>query len=562
MTVADGLPAASVYPSPCTPDRPRIICAGRSCRTVFHVQTDLASVRGVLSRSARLVPIAAGLSLLAACSSKPLVPYSTDTPPLVLAPAAQAGVVDKRARFREIYCAVLQARRGLPDYRDCEEALTRVGNEPAGTGRQVDLGPSSRRLLAAVVLGLGFDCIEKWLASTGSVAEHVRQYGYDQVMLKVDALSSTANNARQIRDALLAMPPEAGPARLVLIGYSKGAPDILDALVTYPEIRSRIAAVVSAAGAIGGSPLANDAEQYQADLLRHFPGATCESGDGGAVASLRPAARRAWLAANPLPTDVRYYSLVTFPQLERISSALKSSYRKLARIDARNDGQVIFYDQVIPGSDLMAYVNADHWALAVPIARSHATIGAVFVTRERVSPRSAPRGRAALHRGRSVEQRTARQSWPLPINQEPAMCSPRSETNAWAAQARARRLTSRGGADGDQTVAVRPWSRLRRRVRHSHGFIRSIATSLCSGSKASIRSESAIRSAVGRGTHRQRETPVRARRRCRAKRRARVHRLGGNVRDRRRPFVLEQADARHGDGLRNGSSRWQTSRRN
>jgi hypothetical protein len=328
--------------------------------------------------STLLFAVAACLTL-AACVA-PLVPYSTDTPPLVLAPAAQAGVIDERARFREIYCAVLEARRGLPDYRRCEEALTRVGEEPAGTGQPVDLAPSRRRLVAAVVLGLGFDCIEEWLEPTGSVAEHLRRYGYDQVLLKVDALSSTANNARQIRDAILTMPVESGPARLVLIGYSKGAPDILDALVTYPEIRNRVAAVVSAAGAVGGSPLANDAEEYHAEMLRQFPGAICKPGDGTAVASLRPAARRAWLAANPLPTDLRYYSLATFPQPQRISAVLKSSYRKLARVDARNDGQLIFYDQVIPGSRLLAYVNADHWALAVPIARSHAGIGAAFVT--------------------------------------------------------------------------------------------------------------------------------------------------------------------------------------
>jgi pimeloyl-ACP methyl ester carboxylesterase len=313
-----------------------------------------------------LLLTAAVCLVLAACAA-PLVPYSTDTPPLILAPAARVGVIDKRARFREIYCAVLEARRELPDLRPCEDALTRVGEEPTGTGRPIDLGPSSRRLVAAVVLGLGFDCIEEWLEPPGSVAEHVRGYGYDQV---------------------LAMPVESGPPRVVLIGYSKGAPDILDALATYPEIRNRVAAVVSAAGAVGGSPLANDAKEYQAGMLRHFPGAICESGDGTAVASLRPAARRAWLAANPLPRDVRYYSLVTFPRPERISSALKSGYRKLARIDTRNDGQVIFYDQVIPGSNLVAYVNADHWALAVPIARSHSMIGAMFVT-ENAYPREA-----------------------------------------------------------------------------------------------------------------------------------------------------------------------------
>jgi pimeloyl-ACP methyl ester carboxylesterase len=334
------------------------------------------------------LPLTAAVCLMLVACAAPLIPYSTNTPPLVLAPAAQAGVIDKRARFREIYCAVLEARRGLPDYRGCDEALTRVGEELAGTAQPVDLGLSSRRLVAAVVLGLGFDCIEEWLEPIGSVAEHVRRFGYDQVLLKVDALASTAHNARQIRDALLAMPTEAGPARVVLIGYSKGAPDILDALVTYPEIRNRVAAVVSAAGAIGGSALANDAEEYHANILSHFPGAICSPGDGTAVESLRPAARRAWLAANPLPTDVRYYSLVTFPEPERISSVLKSSYRKLARVDTRNDGQLIFYDQVIPGSHLMAYVNADHWALAVPIARSHSTIGAVFVT-QNAYPREA-----------------------------------------------------------------------------------------------------------------------------------------------------------------------------
>ena len=204
--------------------------------------------------------------------------------------------------------------------------------------------------------------------------------------MKVDALSGTKTNARQIRDAIMAR--DAGAPSLVLIGYSKGAPDILEAVVTYPEIRSRVAAVVSAAGAVGGSALANDAEQYQADLLRHFPGATCGSGDGGAVESLRPAIRQAWLAQNRLPSDVRYYSLATFPQPERISSILKTSYDKLARIDARNDSQVIFYDQIIPGSTLVGYLNADHWALAVPIARRHPTIGSMFVT-QNAYPREA-----------------------------------------------------------------------------------------------------------------------------------------------------------------------------
>jgi dienelactone hydrolase len=212
------------------------------------------------------------------------------------------------------------------------------------------------------------------------VRAHLHTHGYDLLELKVDALSGSAHNARQIRDQLMAQPAESGAPRTVLIGYSKGAPDILEALVAYPEMRSRVAAVVTLAGAVGGSPLANDAEQYQADLLRHFPGARCDAGDGGAVASLRPAQRMGWLAANPLPRDVPIYSVVTFPNPDQISSILQPSYHKLSRVDARNDSQLIFYDQLVPGATLRAYLTADHWAVVVPIARAHATLSSIFVT--------------------------------------------------------------------------------------------------------------------------------------------------------------------------------------
>jgi hypothetical protein len=53
---------------------------------------------------------------LCACSSPPLSPFAKDNPPLVLASAQEAGVKDERARFREIFCAVLEARgQTLPD---------------------------------------------------------------------------------------------------------------------------------------------------------------------------------------------------------------------------------------------------------------------------------------------------------------------------------------------------------------------------------------------------------------------------------------------------------------
>src|SRR6185436_12226941 len=56
------------------------------------------------SRPAQASRAAVTCLLLGSCASAPLIPYSTQTPPLVLLPAAEAGVQDQRARFREIYC--------------------------------------------------------------------------------------------------------------------------------------------------------------------------------------------------------------------------------------------------------------------------------------------------------------------------------------------------------------------------------------------------------------------------------------------------------------------------
>jgi hypothetical protein len=328
----------------------------------------------------RLVLTASVGVLMAACSSKPIVPYTTDAAPQALLPVTRAGIEDQRGRFREVVCAVLEDHgKDLPHYRPCDEALVRVGKEPPGTGEAVNLGIAQRQLFAAFVPGVGWECIQSWMNYQNEFADHIGQFAYDSFVLQVDGLSGTENNARQIRDAILDNADAIEPKSLVLIGYSKGAPDILTAVVNYPEILPYVAAVVSVAGAVGGSPLAYDATEGQLDLLRHAPEADCSAGDGKGVESLRPSVRQDWLNEHRLPDGIPYYSLVTYPLPERISSILKVTHKKLSQIDPRNDSQVIFYDQLIPGSTLMGYLNADHWAAAVPIAEEHPFIGRHFV---------------------------------------------------------------------------------------------------------------------------------------------------------------------------------------
>jgi len=343
-------------------------------------RTDQRCATRLLRRLSGVVGLSLLGALFVACSSQPQIPFSYTLEPLSFEPGNTYNVTDGRARFREIFCAANEDHgEALPDYTPCDEALVRFDDEPEPTGIPVDLGPSSTNLLGKMVPGLAYSCVKRWLDHDNSAPNHVATLGYETGFIQVEGIASSETNADLIAEYVAGLGPDYDERPLILFGYSKGLPDIFAFLVQYPELTHRVAAVVSYAGAVWGSPLADEADEKQLRWLTLIPGAECEKKDSKALETLSPANRDAWFAEHTLPEHIRYYSVVSFPDPENISNGLQHSHKKLGALkDGRNDSQLVFYDQVIPGSTILGFFNADHWAMSVPIARQHEVSQAIF----------------------------------------------------------------------------------------------------------------------------------------------------------------------------------------
>lgn len=286
-------------------------------------------------------------------------------------PAGEAGsgVLDGRSRFRGIFCEIA-ARDGLVPAGDprCESLLWRLADEPAASGRTAPLPPVDPALRFFVVTGALSDCFGPDALPYREGIVRLAEAGVTVQTLRVSGRSGASHNAQQIAAQLDEARLRADD-HVVLIGYSKGAVDILHFLDDFPQRAAQVVAVVSIGGPLLGSPLAERGAWAYDHLLADAFAGRCDPGDGGLVDSMLPSTRRDWLVAHPPPAHVAYFAVAGFTTREHLARSLRPSWRLLSGADPRNDGQVLVQDAVLPGWTLLGYPNADHWGLALTVER-------------------------------------------------------------------------------------------------------------------------------------------------------------------------------------------------
>ena len=193
----------------------------------------------------------------------------------------------------------------------------------------------------------------------------------------------------QLRQGVDAIPRS---GTVLAMGYSKGAPDLLHAMRMFPEEMSQLTAVITWAGAVGGSYLADGIY----DKVRHLPLERLVPDSNLArslqrlvpVADLRGMSRRLdeydwkaaihdltttastrWLADNAAAIDeldVPFFGVAGRTTLHEVPSFEIESMIELNRHDVVNDMQLVHAQAQVPAPMVteLGVVHAHHWDMS------------------------------------------------------------------------------------------------------------------------------------------------------------------------------------------------------
>jgi hypothetical protein len=267
---------------------------------------------------------------------------------------------DLSASFTRMFCSVLHGEN--PDGGDWDSCDSYLKSEQPSTFQPASLDaiPASYRIL--VIPGILSSC----QANTQAFAEaqsHLREkHGMTVEFLQAPNESSTANGARIARYLKDNFPSD--PRKYILVGYSKGAPDIQEALANDSQARNSVAAFISVAGAVGGSPIAETMPAIVQRYTSTLKLGTCEGDVAEAFKSLRQDVRQQFLSAHPDPL-VPSFSLAAVSDSTTTSRMLLEAWKVLTAYDPRTDSQLLLFDALVPGGNYLGTLHADHLAVAL-----------------------------------------------------------------------------------------------------------------------------------------------------------------------------------------------------
>ena len=292
------------------------------------------------------------------CTLAKRVDYSVG--PMAVAPIG-SHATDGRVAFAETFCAVLPHTDGA--WGDCGQYLETPVPQPPPVASNI------ASLKVMIVGGAFSECFEKpGIHIFGPSIKHLEGHGVAfGPPVNICGTATPEDNAQRIADYL-----KANPGDYLAIGHSKGAVDLMTAIQNHEAAQKQIKALVSVAGAIGGTRLADLGTTLGVigfgNALRRAGIGGCRIEDKGGIGSLKRSVRYEAMRKWKPPATLRTYSLVAVSPLEHTSTPLHTMWKTNAIYSIDQDSHIIAEEAVIPDSEYLGIVRADHWAVALPMS--------------------------------------------------------------------------------------------------------------------------------------------------------------------------------------------------
>jgi dienelactone hydrolase len=265
------------------------------------------------------------------------------------------------AGFGDTFCSVLkQNNPGGGDWGPCSRYIDAPGRE------DLKLEPLSKKYRVLIVPGILSSCVADSPAFQEGEAA-LKAQGVDVDLLQVPN-DSSESNAKMIANYLREH-SASDSRKYILVGYSKGGPDIQVALAQEDGIADKVAAFVTVAGASGGSPVADLLPGIAEKYMHTVPLKSCQGDLSTGFKSLQRQARQAFLTAHPV-SPVPTYSLIAKSDQSTTSKSLLETWRVLSSYGSAEDGQLLRDDAIVPGAKFLGAALADHFAVALPFDKS------------------------------------------------------------------------------------------------------------------------------------------------------------------------------------------------
>jgi hypothetical protein len=262
--------------------------------------------------------------------------------------------------YAKTFCSVLSTE--FKTWQACKDYVLMDTSYPAETMDDIPAGWTLLR-----IGGFGADCMAGTATAFEDAGQHLSDvHNVESLHLPVGPFDSSERNAVVIRDFVAG---QAKTKKFIAVAHSKGAADMMVAFAMFPRKLAQVKAVITVAGAVGGSWLVDRLQKLNENILHELdlkcPADALKSGGPNAIDSMRRKTRQEFLAEHD-PSPPLWFSISAVSTYDQTSKILQPLWARIVPHAKEQDSHIVEREAIVPWGTFLGRALGDHWAVATP----------------------------------------------------------------------------------------------------------------------------------------------------------------------------------------------------